>query len=50
MWQMAIEGQSGKTVSDMELQMKQRCFTEFLRAEKIDPIDINRCFLAIYED
>ena len=32
--QMAAEGQSDKMASDMEMQMKQRCGVEFLRAEK----------------
>jgi len=37
---MAAEGQSGKTVSDMEARMKQRGGIEILRAEKMAPTDI----------
>jgi len=40
-WQTAAEGQSDRTVSDMKVQMKQRCSTEFLRAEKMAPTDIH---------
>ena len=47
---MAAEGQSDKMASDMEVQMKQRCVTEFLHAEKMAPIDIHRHLLNIYED
>ena len=32
--QMAAEGQSDTMVSGMEVQMKQRCVTEFLHTEK----------------
>jgi len=32
---MAAEEQSDKTASEMEVQMKQNCVTEFLYAEKI---------------
>ena len=39
--QMAAEGQSDSIVSDMEVQMKQRCVTEFLRVEKMAPTDIH---------
>ena len=35
MWQMAAEGQSDMMASGMEVQMKQRCRTEFLREDKI---------------
>jgi len=38
---MAAEGQSDSIVSDMEVQMKQRCVTEFLRVEKMAPTDIH---------
>ena len=34
MWQMAAEGQSGKTASDVEVCMKQRCVTEFYHVKK----------------
>jgi len=37
-------------MSDTEVQMKQRCGTEFLRVEKIAPIDIHLCFLNVYGD
>ena len=39
--QMAIEEQSDKIVSDMEVCMKQRYVTEFLHAEKKAPSDIH---------
>jgi len=38
--QTATEGQSDKMVSDVEVNMKQRCVTEFLHVEKMAPIDI----------
>ena len=41
MWQMAAEEQCGKMVSNVEMQMKQRCVTEFLHAEKMTPTDIH---------
>jgi hypothetical protein len=41
MRQMAVEGQSDKMVSDMEVRMKQRCVIEFLHAEKTAPNDIH---------
>ena len=47
---MAAEGQSDKMMSDMEVQMKQRCVTEFLHAEKIAPTDIHQCLLNVYGD
>ena len=34
MWQMATEGQFDRMTSDMGVQMKQRCITEFLHLEK----------------
>ena len=37
---MAAEGQSDGMVSDMEVQMKQKCVTEFLNAEKMAPTDV----------
>ena len=46
-WQ---QGGSDKTASDMEVQIKQRCVTEFLCAEKMVPTDIHQCFLNIYGD
>ena len=45
---MASEGQSDKMMSDMEMQMKQRCVTEFLHAEKNAPIDIHQCLQNVY--
>jgi len=35
------EGQSDKMVSDLEVLRKQRRITEFLRVEKIAPVDIH---------
>jgi len=32
---MAVEGQFDMLVSDMEVHMKNRCFIEFLHAEKM---------------
>ena len=46
-WQMAAEGQSDTTASDMEVWMKQNCFTELVHAEKIAPADIHWCLLNI---
>ena len=45
---MAAEGQSGKMMSDMEVQMKQKCVTELLHVEKMAPIDSHLCLLNIY--
>ena len=39
--QMAAEGQSDRMVSNMEVCMEQRCFTEFLHVEKMAPTDIH---------
>ena len=39
--QMAAEGQSDTMASDMEVHMKQRCGTEFLREEKMATINIH---------
>jgi len=39
-WPMAA-GQSDKTASDMEVQIKQRRVIEFFLVEKIAPIDIH---------
>ena len=49
-WQMAVEGQFDTMASDTEVCMKQRCVTEFLHAEKIEPIDIHLCLLDVYGD
>ena len=38
---MAAEGQSDQMASDMDVQKKQRCVTEFLHREKIAPTDIH---------
>ena len=48
--QMAAEGHSDRMVSDMEVQMKQRCGTEFLHAEKIASTDIHQHLLNVYGD
>ena len=42
---MAVEGQSDRRASDMEVHMKQRCVIEFLHAETTAPIDICWTFL-----
>ena len=39
---MAAEGQSDKMTSDTEVQMKQRCVTEFLHTGKMAPTDIHQ--------
>ena len=41
MQQMAAEGQSDKMVSDMEVQMKQRCVSAFFCAEKMALADVH---------
>ena len=45
---MAVEGQSVKVASDMEMQMKQRCAIEFIHEEKVASIDIHQCLLNVY--
>ena len=40
----------GKTASEMEVHMNQRCVIEFLLQEKVAPIDTDRCLLNIYRD
>jgi len=47
---MAAEGQSDKMVSDLEVQMKQRCVNEFLHVQKIALIDIHGCLLNVCVD
>ena len=47
---MAAEGQSDRMVSDMKVQMKQRCIIEFLPVEKMAPSDICQDLLNIYGD
>ena len=47
---MAAEGQSDRTASNVEVQMKQRCGNEFLHAETIAPIDFHLQLLSIYGD
>ena len=47
---MAAEGHSDRMASDMEAHMKQRCVTEFFRAEKKEPTDIHQCLLNVYRD
>jgi len=41
MWQLAAEGQCDKLVSDVEVNMKQRCVIEFLHEEEVAPTDIH---------
>ena len=48
-WQTA-EGQSDRMASDMEVQMKQKCATEFLHVEKMAAIHIHWCLLNVYGD
>ena len=50
MRQMAAEEQSDKMVSNMEVQMKQRCITEFLHVEEMTPLNIHQCSLNVYGD
>ena len=50
MQQTAAEGQSDRMVSDIEVHMKQRCVTEFLREEKTAPTYIHQCLLNVYGD
>ena len=47
---MTTERQSDKTVSDIEVQMKQRSFTELLHDVKIALIDIHQCLLNVCGD
>ena len=45
-WQMAAEGHPDTMASDMEVHMKQRCWIEFLHAEKMHPLTfINICWM-----
>ena len=44
---MAAEGQSDKTVSVMEMHMKQRCVAEFLYVEKMAPTDVHHHLLDV---
>ena len=44
---MAAEGQSDRMVTDVEVQMKQRCVSEFPHVEKMAPIDIHQCLLNV---
>ena len=37
---MAVEGQSDKMVSDMELHKERRCGIEFLQVKKMAPAEI----------
>ena len=45
MWQIAVEGQSDKLVTDMEAHMKQKCGTKFLHELKPASIDICWMFM-----
>ena len=47
MWQMVQEEQSDRIESGMEVHVKQRCVSEFLPVEKMEPTDIH-CLLNIY--
>ena len=47
---MAAEGHSDKMASVMEMQMKQRCVSEYLCVEKMAPTDIHRCLLNVSGD
>ena len=49
-WQMAAERPSDKIASDMEVWMKQRCITEFLKKKKTAASDIHRYLLNDYGD
>ena len=44
---MAAEGQSDKMASDMDVQMKQRCVTQFLHVGKMEPTDFHRHLLNV---
>ena len=46
---MAAEGQSDKMLSDMEVHMEQRCWTEILQAEKMSPTNINISTIILLE-
>ena len=45
---MEADGHSDTVASDVEVQMKQRCVTEFLHAEKMAPTDIRQLLLNVY--
>jgi len=47
---MAAEEQSDRMVSDMEVQMEQRCVIELLHAEKMAPDDTHQCSLNVHGD
>ena len=47
---MAVEVWSDKTVSDMEVWMKQIYVIEFLHVEKIARMDIHQRLLNVYGD
>ena len=47
---MAAEGQSNKTLSDMEAQMKEAGGIEFFHAEKMASADIHQCLQNIDGD
>ena len=47
---MAAESHCDTMVCDMEMQMKQRCVTEFLHAETIAPTDVHHSVLNVYGD
>ena len=49
-WQMAEEGQSDTTVSDVEEHMKQRYATKLLHVKKMVPTGIHQCLQIICGD
>ena len=49
-WQMAAEEQFDTMVSDVKVQVTQRCGFEFLHKEKMTPTGIHLHLLTIYGD
>ena len=47
---MVAEGQSDRMVSDVEVQMKQRCVTEFLHVEIMTSNSIHQCLVSVDGD
>lgn len=50
MQQLAPEGQTDRMISDVEVQMKHKCVTEFLHMKKTASVCIHRCLLNVYGD
>jgi len=48
--QIVEERHTDKMASDKEVQMKQRCVTEFHHVEKMGPDDVHQCLLKVYEN